>query len=385
MDVVIYALRPPTDTHFQGLIGRVRAPVHYLSPAIKSAEWWRTLHECASHFPNLWNVLPAEGWNDPRNAHQAIELAIRARHDGLTRLHAHFATDAAAVSRLTSRITGLPYTLTAHAKDIFHETVDTADLWTKINDAERVITVSDYNVRFLQDLFDEPPCNLTRIYNGIDLEQFTYSEPADREPLILGVGRLVEKKGFEHLIHACSILKTRNIVFSCLILGTGESQRKLHMLVEELGLAKRVALPGPRPSAEVIESLKEAAVLAAPCVVGSDGNRDGLPTVILEAMAVGTPCISTDVTGIPEVVIDDETGFEVPQRDPEALADALEILLSHGQTRVRLARAARRLVEQEFDIRKNTAKMREILVPMPHDLEVTEVTTSLETSIAEER
>ena len=272
LDVTIYALRPPVDTHFQELIGRVRASVHYLSPTIKSPEWWQMLHQCAAQFPDLWTALPEEGWNDPRNAHQALELAIRAKIDGVTHFHAHFATDAAAVARLASRITGIPYSVTAHAKDIFHETVDTDILREKVRDAHAVITVSDYNVGFLENRLGGSVPNLTRIYNGIDLDNFTYLEPVGRRPLILGVGRLVEKKGFEYLIEACSILKSRGVDFSCRILGTGELEDELRALVEALGVSDRVVLPGPRPSAEVIEALSEAAVLAAPCI-GRDESR----------------------------------------------------------------------------------------------------------------
>ncbi|MFV1980679.1 MAG: colanic acid biosynthesis glycosyltransferase WcaL, partial [Rhodothermia bacterium] len=199
LEIVIYALRPPVDTHFQGSLGRVRAPVRYLHTVIKSSEWWSLLHETGAKHPRLWEVLPAEGRSESRNAHQAMELAQHAQSDGITHFHAHFATDAAAVARLTSRITGIPYSITTHAKDIFHETVDTADLDAKIGDARHVVTVSDYNLSFLHDRLDRTIPNLTRIYNGLDLDLFPYSEPAHREPLILGIGRLVEKKGFSYL------------------------------------------------------------------------------------------------------------------------------------------------------------------------------------------
>ncbi len=143
-----------------------------------------------------------------------------------------------------------------------------------------------------------------------------------------------------------------------MIVGTGELEAPLREQVRRLGLQDRVELLGARPQPEVFHLIRSACALAAPCVVGADDNRDGLPTVLLESMACGTPCVSTDVTGIPEVVRDGETGLAVPQHDPAALADALDRLLTDPPLRVRLATAARALVEREFDTRRNTARLR---------------------------
>ena len=140
----------------------------------------------------------------------------------------------------------------------------------------------------------------------------------------------------------------------------GELESALRAQIERLKLGKWVQLSEPRPQRDVIQLLQGAALVAAPCVVGNDGNRDGLPTVLLEAMALGTPCVSTDVTGIPEVVRDGETGLTVPQHDPEALADAMKRLIEDSALRVELATRARRLIEKEFDIHRNAARIREI-------------------------
>jgi glycosyltransferase involved in cell wall biosynthesis len=168
----------------------------------------------------------------------------------------------------------------------------------------------------------------------------------------------VEKKGFADLIDACAILANKGCDFHCEIIGTGELEDDLYAQIERLGLNDRVEMIGPRPQGEVIAHLQTAAVFAAPCVVGEDGNRDGLPTVLLEAMALGTPCIATDVTGIPEVLRDGETGLMVPQHDPARLADAIERLLNDRALGQRLATEARDLIEQSFDIHRNTAKLR---------------------------
>ena len=199
-----------------------------------------------------------------------------------------------------------------------------------------------------------------RIYNGLDLEQFHFQPPIARRPKIVAVGRLIEKKGFQYLIAACDILKSRGLRFSCTIVGAGPLEPELRAQITRLGLSAEILLPGPRPQREVIELVQEAAVLAAPCVVGADGNRDGLPTVLVEAMALGTPCVSTDVTGIPEILHDRRTGLLVTQRDTIALASALEQLLTEHPFALSVATGARQLIETEFDIDTNSAMLREL-------------------------
>src|SRR5207302_3761460 len=139
--------------------------------------------------------------------------------------------------------------------------------------------------------------------------------------------------------------------------GTGLLEAELRARIARLGLQNIVQLIGPRPQGEVIGHVQAAAVFALPCIVGEDGDRDGLPTVLLEAMALGTPCVSTDVTGIPEVLQDQETGLAVPQRDPPALATAIERLLTDAELRNRLAARARLLIESQFDIHRNATKI----------------------------
>ncbi|MHC4992619.1 MAG: glycosyltransferase, partial [Planctomycetota bacterium] len=212
----------------------------------------------------------------------------------------------------------------------------------------------------LRERFGEDASNVRRIFNGLDLERFPYHSPRERQPLILATGRLVEKKGFGVLIEACALLARRGRHFQCEIIGDGALRPQLQAQIEELQIGGHVRLAGARPQHEVIERICHAAAMATPCVIGDDGNRDGLPTVLLEAMALGTPCVSTDVTGIPEVVRDMETGLMVGQHDPDGLSRALEQLLDHEDLRIDLASRARQLIEGEFDINENTRLLREI-------------------------
>jgi len=172
-------------------------------------------------------------------------------------------------------------------------------------------------------------------------------------PTILAVGRLVEKKGFADLVDACARLVDRGVDFRCRIVGKGPLEAALAARIRERGIADRVTLEGPRPRGEIARLLGESTLLAAPCVIGRDGNRDGLPTVILEAMASGLPVVSTRVTGIPEAVVDGVTGRLVEPGDVAGLADALAAMLADPAACAAMGRAARERVLERFDVRRS--------------------------------
>lgn len=361
LQIEIFSLRPSNDGHFQDSIARVRAFTNCLpSEGLKACDLWNAIQDASEVFPDLLNALEVARGEDVRNVYQALLLAREVRQKDIHHLHAHFATDATSVARLAARFAGVGYTLTAHAKDIFHESIKFNDMKQKLNDAAIVITISDSNLKYLQKTYCLPKTKIRRIYNGLDLKQFRYESPHERKNRIVSVGRLVEKKGFTDLIHACEILAKRGCQFSCEIIGTGQLETELRSQIVSLGIEEAVKLIGPRPQSEIIKHVQSAAVFAAPCVIGADGNRDGLPTVLLEAMALGTPCVSTDVNGIPEVLHHEETGVMVPQHDPVSLADAFERLFDDSALRIKLANNARSLFETEFDIYKNASHLRSI-------------------------
>jgi colanic acid/amylovoran biosynthesis glycosyltransferase len=361
LSVEIFALRPPVDTHFQDLIAKVRAPVRYLlTSSFKGETLWDSVRQTSEIIPDLWNKLAIAAHEPAAEVCQALWLAQAVRTSNLTHLHAHFGSSATTVARLASHFSGVPYTFTAHAKDIFHESVDPDDLQRKLRDAQTVITVSDFNVQYLRQHYDRAAAKVERLYNGLDLTQFPYQSPLHRAAKIVAVGRLVEKKGFGDLIKACAVLKSRKVAFECQIIGTGELEAQLQWQIQALDLTDEVALIGPRPQQELKHLVQSAAVFAAPCLVAEDGNRDGLPTVLLEAMALGTPCVATNVTGIPEILLDRQTGILLPPSDPIALAAALEEILSHSAQRVAMAEKARDSIEKAFDIQHNSAIMRQI-------------------------
>jgi colanic acid/amylovoran biosynthesis glycosyltransferase len=359
IDLEIFALRPPCDTHFQDAIARVRAPVTYLlSEGVRTSDFWTVLQQAARRLPCLWPALGDHAYEDSRTVYQAALLAQHVADRGITHLHAHFATSATSVARLAARMAGVPYSFTSHAKDIYGSEVRADDLRNKLADAVAVVTVSEYNLTHLRRTYGTAASCVMRIYNGLPLDEFPYSVPDARKPVILSVGRLVEKKGLTDLVDACALLTRTGQPFTCHIIGAGPLDATLRDQIERLGLAARVRLLGPRPRVEVVRRLRQAAVFAAPCVVSQDGDRDGLPTVLLEAMAVGTPCVATAVTGIPEVIQDNSTGLLVAEHDPPALATALEQLLVDRDVCIRLATAARALIERSFDAQRNAAQIR---------------------------
>lgn len=369
-DVQIFSLKQPNDPRRHADFDRIQAPITYL-PAITPGEagpFLRAHGAVARRHPRgylsaarsaLRRSLKSRSRASLKRFVQAGYVGAALQREGLTHVHAHFASSATSVARDLHEMMGMSYSFTAHAKDIFIETVSWGSLVRKLRLARFVVTVSDFNVDHLQAL--EPRVNVHRIYNGLDLDQFQPTLPRPQDPpLILAVGRLVEKKGFDDLIRACALLRDRGTPFRCEIIGTGNQEAALREMIASLDLEALVSLPGPMPREELIDRYPQASVFAAPCVVGTDGNRDGLPTVLIEAMAIGVPVISTPVTGIPELVHDGETGVLVPERDPSALADAIERTLACPEQARVMAACGRELVDTRFDLRRNVARLRQL-------------------------
>ena len=360
----VFSLRPPVDGRFHESLARLRAPVTYLkSSGFRAEELWTAMRVARADLPELARHADELFSVDVRDAAQSVELALAVRARGITHLHAHFASVATTVARLAARLAGITYSFTAHAKDIFHAEVDDADLRRKLAEAADVVTISEFNLAHLRGRFGAAADGVRRVYNGLDLDAFPWSAPPDRPPTIAAVGRLVEKKGFGDLVDAVALLRDRGRAPAVDLVGTGPLADELARQVDRLGLRDVVRLRGALPQDEVRRVVGSAAAFAAPCVVGTDGNRDGLPTVLLEAMALGTPCVATPVTGIPEVLDDDRTGLLVPERDPQALAGALDRLLADPALRTRLAAAARRRIDADFDARRQAAAVAEGFAP----------------------
>ena len=364
LDMDIFSLRRTDDTRFHAALAKVQSPVFQISRAsTKATPILDELREHAVHLPQLWDVVRGSGAG-AEDLVQAARLSRAIIDRGIDHLHAHFGTVATVVARLASKITGVSYSFTAHAKDIFHEVVDEAELRQKLADAAGVITVSQFNVEYLKQKYGVAAERVKLIYNGLDLDEFRFEPNGERPPLILAVGRLIEKKGFSYLVEACALLRAKGVRFRCEIVGGGELESYLRKLILECGVGDCVRLCGPMSQSDVKQKIRGASLLAAPCVHAQNDDRDGLPTILLESMALGTPSISTPVTGIPEVLRHDSTGLMVAERDAGALADACEKMLVDQELVDNLVQNARQLIEERFDIDKNSAEIRTFFADM---------------------
>jgi glycosyltransferase involved in cell wall biosynthesis len=275
---------------------------------------------------------------------------------GITHLHAHFAAGAASVAQVVHLLTDIPYSFTAHAYDIylFHKSV----LTYKMRMAHFVVTCNAYNQHYLKSLVDQRIGERIHcIYYGLNLDIFPSDEnsgpTSEKIPLILAVCRLVEKKGVPYLLSACRILKDQGYDFICHIAGDGPQRPLLEQKIHELALADRVKLLGAATHKQVIEMYQQTTVVALPCIIASNGDRDGIPNVLIEALYMRIPVVSTPVAGIPELISDGENGLLVPPQDSSALASALARLLDDPSLRHRLAYAGRETVLERFDLAKN--------------------------------
>lgn len=363
-EIVIFSLRPPIDARFHPELARVQAPVIQVGRSSSPRRLWE-VWGAAMADPELAAGLSAQLGELVRagvdDAEQALAVAMLAREHGVSHLHAHFASMATTVARLAGLLTDLPYSFTAHAKDIFHRDVEDEDLARKLRDADHAVTISEYNRRHLHSRFGaRDTARLELVRNGLELERFPYRRRTDlaEVPLLLGVGRLVEKKGFDQLIDVVHALREEGREVRAEIVGDGPLRDELAAKIHELGLEQQVRLLGPRTQEEVRHLLEAADLFVAPFVIGADGNADGLPTVLLEAMAIGIPCVAASVTAVGEVIHDGETGWLVPTGDTDALIGAVREALDPATDRLALTDAARELVSAEYDSRSQARHLR---------------------------
>ncbi|MCD1285286.1 glycosyltransferase family 4 protein [Brevibacterium sp. GP-SGM9] len=384
-ELIIFSLRPSTDTRFHPELARVRAQVIHVERPTSARSFWQTWTECAGQ-PHLAASLPNHLGELSELAHddaiQALQIARLALAHEVTHLHAHFASVATTVARAASALTGIPYSFTTHAKDIFHEDVVLADLARKTADADHVIAISEFNRRFLTSVLGpELSDRLVVVRNGLELDRFPYrprvggeaqsgrdrgpagcsGDPAVTIPSLLAVGRLVEKKGFTHLLTALARLRDAGTPASLDLVGTGPLEGQLRERIAELDLGRLVTLHGALTQAEVRDMFASHDLLVAPFVIGSDGNADGLPTVLLEGMATGIPCIAGTVTAVPEVIDHDRTGWLVTGDDPVDIADTIAEVVRRIRDTPAVVRAvtdaARELVSARHDSRTQAEKL----------------------------
>lgn len=298
---------------------------------------------------------------------QAGFIADEALKSGrIKHLHAHFCHTATTVAMLASRLSGLPFSFTAHAKDIYRSDMNPGDLLSrKLRAAKFAVTCTKANSAYLGKLAD---VELHTIYHGIDLKLFAPAEErtAQDPPLILAVGRFVEKKGFVHLVEACRRLKDEGVNFRCRIIGGfAEYAERVQESIDRLDLKDTVSLHHAVTQEELKKIYETASLFVLPCVITDDGDRDGIPNVMVEALAMGVPVISTNISGIPELIGDRETGLLVPPRDPQTLARAIRELIENPKLGDELSRKGQEFVKREFDAKRNILALKKLFDLQP--------------------
>ena len=386
----IFVVKPRDEREHHPVIDRIRARPHYLPPTSRIGDGSRLRWLLANAPPfapsvvrTLWRrprgVLAAARlalaesvlnrstfWSWPKVSYVrdlllALALADRVlRAPEVCHLHAHFAHDTTTITWLASMVTGLRFSFTAHAKDIYAGRLNPRDLLRrKIHAAAFVVTCTEANRRHLTQIADGTPVH--RVYHGLndDFRRFSRLRPvrpARGDLRLLAVGRLVRKKGFDVFVEACALLDRKGVAFDAMIVGEDDDVGEnvsvgddLRRRIARLGLEGRVRMLGQLGQRELYHQYRDATVFCLPCRVVAGGDRDGIPNVLLEAMSCGVPVVTTPVSGIPELVEDGTNGLLVRQEDPKALALAVQVLRADPGLARRLGRAGQATVRERFD------------------------------------
>jgi glycosyltransferase involved in cell wall biosynthesis len=285
-------------------------------------------------------------------------LARDLRAHGVTHLHAHFAHAPAAVAYMAHLAGGVSFSFTAHAKDLY--TTLPRNLVLRARAARFVITCTEFNRHFLEGILGGSPVPIHVLYHGTDISTFKPNGHRPERGHIVSVGRLVPKKGYPHLIEALEHLNREGVPFACDVYGGGTLRDELTTLAGGSGLSTRVKFHGARLQGEILDAYRSAALMVLAPIVTDNGDRDGIPNVLVEAMACGVPVVSTRISGIPELIEDGVDGLLVEPGDPVALALALERVLTDADLAARLARAARGKVERLFDLSANSKMLADL-------------------------
>lgn len=370
LELSIFSLVRSGEEIVQPQVAQVRAPVTHLEDAAHQS--WRSR---VQRHRALWAAAPgrylrtllyclrhpeaAAGYGDSstlRCFDHAVQVAVaieglRASGDDPMHVHAHFAHDPALVAMLVARLTDLPFTFTAHARDLLQ--IPPTSLAARAAEATALVTCCGANADYISAAVPparRPPVHL--IYHGVELGRFspTPRDPATSVPRLLSVGRLVEKKGYADLLRALARLAAENRPFTCEIYGDGPLDDELLRLRDSLGLRAQVELMGARSSDQIAAALGAADAFVLTPLVTEDGDRDGIPNVLVEAMACGLPVVTTSAGGITELVESEVNGLVTAPGDVSAVADALSRLLGDPGLRGRLGAAARGTVENGYDI-----------------------------------
>ncbi|MEJ2100391.1 MAG: glycosyltransferase family 4 protein [Desulfobacterales bacterium] len=359
----LFSMRQPRENFTHKSVSRVQASVDYLPETLLRPLPRLMYHNC---------LLAAQKPQTYADAFKiAIQRFLRTRKSATLKhlfqagylvhhllpglkighLHAHFAHSPASVAMFASILSGLPFSFTAHAKDIY--TSDPRQLRDKLVRARFAVTCTEYNRRFLMGLSEAHAGRIHRIYHGIDTTLFSLnphgSARAEKPYQILTVARLTAKKGLPTVYQALKVLLEKGIPFKHTLIGDGEQRRKVLSLIQKLGLGATTCWLGTQPHDVVLNHYRQAHLFVLGCEVAANGDRDGIPNVLLESMAMGVPVVATHISAIPELVETEKTGLLVGAGQPQQLAEAMLRMLSDDALRSRVIPAAKKRILQDFD------------------------------------
>jgi glycosyltransferase involved in cell wall biosynthesis len=287
-------------------------------------------------------------------------FADKCRRFGAKHIHVHFASRSLSLGLMMGILTDLPVSCTVHAFDIF--TRSPGSLQMRLAKCKFIASISQFNVDYLRKTCGNSITDLCRVMHcGIDAEKFRSVSRQPEPGRIVCVCRLSPKKGLDVAIRACAKLRENNIKFQFEIAGDGPQRRALEDLIEKLNLADHVKLLGARPNDQLTELFSRASVFLMPCVKTPNGDMDGIPVAMMEAMACEVPVVSTAISGIPELVKDGITGRLAPEKDVDALAQILQELLGDMSKIEQFGKAGRERVLTDFCISENAEKLRELI------------------------
>ncbi|HEY3257542.1 MAG TPA: glycosyltransferase family 4 protein [Gemmatimonadaceae bacterium] len=388
LHIEVFAREGPTSPLFPDTYAAA-GPVTYFGPPDEASSRAATrvfLRRDPALVTRLWLYIVRHRyrsgktwWHDRDVLYQSAALARVLEEHGITHIHAPWASQPALLAFVASRMLGVGYSVQARASEI-HRNEQAPLVADRLRFADFIVTNSRYNEQYLRQRIGgrgTPPIKV--VYNGLDLdriprvERVTSGASALR---LLSVGRLVEAKGFRYLLMACRALHDRGLDFTCQIIGgpqdpddtvTWVELRKLH---SSLRLESIVCFTGPASFSDILSAYRHADLFVLPCIRARDGSHDVTPNTLIEAMAMSLPVISTTSGAIPEIVDHEMNGLLVPPADERALADTIERLIRDSSLRQRLGEAARRKVEDRFDIARNTparAALFQASASQPHE------------------
>jgi glycosyltransferase involved in cell wall biosynthesis len=299
---------------------------------------------------------------DSQRMFEAIWLAPKLRERGIRHVHAHFGGVAARTAWWLRKLFGFSYSFTGHANDIFCDTdfpITNEDLVRK---ARFVVTETDFARRWMEEKYPHARGRIFRVFNGLAMDDLPSRDASPGTPRIVSVGRYVEKKGFPDLIEACRLLRDAGCLFRCDLIGGGPLEASLRQQIGAAQLTDSVDLLGSCSQVEVRKALASAHIFALACVPDRDGGSDNLPTVIMEAMAIGLPVVSTRVAGVPEMIRHGEDGLLTEPHDPAALAVSLRTLLQDPDLATSVGQRAAASARGKFSIEQATRELKHLLI-----------------------